>query len=130
MALIVMLFLMLLAKAVSLTCSSGSEILPSLLSADCNDSSMRVAAALKKQPPSGEMLTTFVTNAGSVVELLTKDLDGAWCDVEGELGADWCDAGELGAAWCDAGELGAAWCDAGELGAAWCDAGELGGSLV
>jgi hypothetical protein len=89
---------------------------------------MLVATALKKQPPSGEMLTTFVANAGAVNEPLAKDLDGAWYDVQGELGAAWCGVGELGAAWCDIeGELGAAWCDVeGELGAAWCDAGELG----
>ena len=108
---------------------------------------MLVATALKKQPPSGEMLTTFVANARAVNEPLAKDLDGpwydvqgelgaawcgvgelgsAWCDIEGELGAAWCDIGELGAAWCDVGELGAAWCDVGEPGAAWCDIGELG----
>ena len=111
---------------------------------------MLVATALKKQPPSGEMLTTFVANAGGVVEPLTKDLDGVWCDVEGELGTAWCDVeGELGAAWCDVegelgaalcdvqgelgtgcdveGEPGAAWCDVeGELGTGWCEAGELG----
>lgn len=88
---------------------------------------MLVATALKKQPPSGEMLTTFVANAGAVNEPLAKDLDGAWYDVQGELGAAWCGVGELGAAWCDAGELGAAWCDVDVMGAASSDVeGDLG----